>query len=401
MLADNYSPKDFLSGFMKLYEDTEVPPTFAAWSAIAGLSCILGRRCFLECGPFNIYPNMYICLVGGSGVVRKSTSIDAISTMLRLVQPGPNIIAQKLTPEALIEAMKIVNTENPKEFMKTTCTGFVVADELATFLNKQSYEAGIAPLLIQFFDCKPNFEYRTKTGGQQILTDTCLGLLAGTTVDWLSSAIPTNAVGGGLTSRIIFVYVEKEEKMVPFPEFTDAHKHLAQTLLDHLHRLSQIQGKYVLTPDAKEWYAGEYIRFKTSEDGHTLSSNPTLSGYASRRHLHQLKLAMLLAAAESTEMVVKLEHLKVATTMLSGCEKKMPDILNMVTSSDLGILQRQFVDLIRKSQGRKIAKSTILRSLGHRISLRELDEIVNSLKAARLVTEWIEAGDSYYQWTGD
>lgn len=393
---------NFVQGFMNFCANTEVPQMFAAWSAIAGISAILGRRTYIEFGAGNIYPNMYITLVAGSGQMRKSTSIDMISDMLREIKPGPNIVAQKLTPEALIDSLKVVHTEDPAHFMKVTCTGFILADELATFLNKQSYEAGIAPLLIQFFDCKASWEYRTKSGGSQVLTDLCLGMIAGSTIDWLSSAIPTNAVGGGLTSRIVFVYVDQPAAPVPYPVMSDETRSLRLTLINHLNRLARLEGMFKLTDSAMSFYKKEYMRFYNGDDGHTFFNNPTLRGYASRRHIHQLKLSMLLSAAEDDARIIEDRHIAGATQFLSLSEKHMSTVLNMITSTELGLLQKQFIDMIMRSpvnpvtKERRVSKSLILRVMGHRVTLRELDETINSLKISHGLTEVISGKEIFY-----
>jgi ABC-type phosphonate transport system ATPase subunit len=65
---------NFIESYLDFYADTEVPTIFNRWSAITGISALLGRQCWVEHGHNVIYPNMYVMLVGESGT-RKSTAV--------------------------------------------------------------------------------------------------------------------------------------------------------------------------------------------------------------------------------------------------------------------------------------------------------------------------------------
>ena len=192
---------------MTLSKGTEIPPNFALWCGISTLATALGRKVWLDRGVFVLYPNFYIILVAASGKCRKGTSIRQALKILNNLQPRPNFIAQKLTPEALIDALgghetlddKVVKTPNK------SATGIIVAEELATFLNKRSYEQGLGELLTDLFDCPQEWLYHTKGGGKLFLNNVCINILSASTPDWLRDAIPQSAIGGGLTSRVIFV----------------------------------------------------------------------------------------------------------------------------------------------------------------------------------------------------
>ena len=100
--------ESFLRTYAKLNENTEIPGIFAIWCGLAGLSCILGRRCWLDMGHYTIYPNLYLALIAESGKCRKSVAINIIERLLRQVEPKINLISQILTPVALIEALRTI-----------------------------------------------------------------------------------------------------------------------------------------------------------------------------------------------------------------------------------------------------------------------------------------------------
>ena len=106
--------KDFLSSFVEYLEDTEVPEEFALWCGVAGVGCALGRNIFLDMSAFKVFPNEYIVLIAGSGRCRKSTAINAVTDLCWELDPLPNMISQKLTAEALIDAIRVKSDETGK-----------------------------------------------------------------------------------------------------------------------------------------------------------------------------------------------------------------------------------------------------------------------------------------------
>ena len=60
--------------------------------------------------------------------------------------------------------------------------------------------------LTDLFDCRElPWKYRTKGRGDNTIENLYLNLLAATTPDSLASSLPALAIGGGLTSRILFI----------------------------------------------------------------------------------------------------------------------------------------------------------------------------------------------------
>ena len=118
---------NYISEFCKLLERTEVPPRFAIWCGIASLLASLERRVWINQGVYAIYPNFYMVLVAASGQ-KKSTSINTAGRLLRKLNPGPNVVSQKITPEALISSLQ-KSSDNPKELLKTVCGGIVLDPE--------------------------------------------------------------------------------------------------------------------------------------------------------------------------------------------------------------------------------------------------------------------------------
>jgi hypothetical protein len=403
---------NYLRNYVRLNQGTEVPNLFAIWCGIAGISCALGRRVWIDMGQYHIFPNFYIVLVAGSGRLRKSTAIGVVERILRSVQPPFNLIAQKITPEGLIDAIKTTETQDATRLLAEKSEGFVIADELATFLNRNSYEAGLASLLIPFFDCKESFSYRTMGRGEQKISNACLGILAASTVEWITNAIPATAVGGGLTSRVIFVYVEEPTAPIARTTYTQEKYELVEWLVKATSRMASYTGEAKLTPEAWEFYDKEYYDWVghpgDSSQGITprrgkgfdMAEDPNLSGYFSRRNMHLLKLGIILAVADRPmkDGVVTVEErdLVGARRLLENSEVNMPMVLSLITTSEQGQLTALARTIIRKGGANGISRPELLRAMSNKIGSRELDMLLDTLEHSSLIRKVITGSTMRY-----
>ena len=368
--------KSWLKDYMSLSLGTEIPDMFALWCGLSGISASLGRSVWLDMGTYKIYPNMFILIVAGSGRCRKSTAIDQLADLVSQMDPRLNMIAQKITPEALIEAM----CDGTKGSLKAN-EGFVCVDELSNFLNKKSYEQGLAALMISLYDCKNTFEYRTKGRGKEELRKTCLGLLGGSTIEWIREAIPIDAIGGGLTSRILFVYVKNPPPPQAWTEKHPDDDSTKRMLVNDLNRMSLAKGPMTLDEEAKEFYIKTYDDFYLNSP---FFNNKFLSGYASRRAVHMMKLSMLFSIAESSQMVVTFQHLDQALEILKNAEGNMVEVLSLITATDAGSKVDAVLEYIKKKG--TVSRSDLQRHFQRQYPFRELDEIIKTIILSRQVT---------------
>ena len=380
--------ESFLRTYAKLNEDTEIPGIFAVWCGIAGLSAALGRRCWLDMGVYTIYPNLYIALVASSGRCRKSTSISIIESLLHQVEPKLNLISQKITPQALIEALRTVQINDEAQFLKESCVGFVIADEMNTFLNAKVYTEGLGSLLISLFDCKSHFAYHTRGRGVEMLSDSCLGILTGTTIDHLKDAMPKEAVGEGLTSRMIFIYCATPSKPVAITKRTKEQGIIEGKLIKFLQDAMALEGPVTLTQDAWDYYEKNYNKFYNNSPFYDIS---TLSGYASRRSVHLLKLSIIFAVSSRLSLNVEIGDIRSADEILLLSEKSMPMLLDIVTANSTGMLTQEILVMIKKAK--KISRKKLMAKLYHKLDSKEFTSICETLVHSGCIKIKVEGND--------
>lgn len=339
------------------------------------------------------FPNFYILLTGASGADRKSTAIGMAMNIIRGLQPKPRIISGAITPQKLIDELSKVETTDLTKLLSQDGTGFAAISEFTSFLNKRSYEMGLATLLIDLYDCLDEVTYGTISRGGQIVKNSCLTILGGSTMDWLRGGIPSEAIGGGLTSRMVFIQFEGTPKRIAWPVFDLKMISLQQELTEYLQRVALMSGEFTISPEAKNFCIQEYSNFLDGE-GALLSADPTLSGYTTRRQMHQLKLSMIFSAAENLSHLIELHHIQMATEALQECEACLPKIMAKITSTQIGTSIDLILNVCKRFATKGIiTRSELQRKVAHRMAVKELDEVLGTLLLSTML-EQVNVGNA-------
>jgi hypothetical protein len=225
-----------------------------------------------------------------------------------------------------------------------------VVSELGTFLKPD--DADMVDVMTDMWDGRIggwSRELKTSQGTQ--IENPWLNLIGCTTPAWMERNFPVYLVGGGLTSRCIFVYAENKKQLVAYPaDVVDAAEF--ETYANHLvHDLKQIAamiGEYHLTPEAKEWGTEWYQAHWTKSPEHL--SGDRYSGYMARKQTHVHKLAMVLAAAESPELLITKPHLEAAATIVTALEADMIKVFQAIGAVDQSRQMKEIVALVKISQ---------------------------------------------------
>lgn len=355
----------------RYYQETEVPSTFALWMAIFGVNECLGRDCFIDQGHFTVFPNMYIVIVAGSAKCRKSTAINVITDFLRKVEPQIKILSQKMTPEAMISALSGTAIKDKSKAIEEA-VGCFINDELSTLIDRGTFSSILIPVLTKLYDCK-DFEYTTKLRGEEAVRNPCLSILGGSTIQWIKEAVPIHAIGGGFTSRIIFIYRADRDRKIAWPTRSQENIDRAARIVHDLNEVARMHGAFGVTEEAIALYTDEYDTFL---DG-PMSANPYLSGYAGRRHITLLKVAMAFSSSRSNEKEIIKQDIWRGIQALQSAEGGMDTVMRAITSEPTGDIC-EFVMTMIMTAG-SIFRQKLIYDTRHRISHREVDVILEGL----------------------
>lgn len=318
---------NWLDSYLEFTENTESPTSYHLWCGLSVIAGALQRRVYLNWGIDQvIYPNLYIVLIGPSGRTRKGMAIGIAKNFLKAVAHVTVVPESSSGRQAMILAMKraLRNFNDPTKNGKISfhCAVTAFSEELAVFLGQ-----GDIPYLANltdWYDSKDDWEYETVSRGKDSLQGLCLNLLGGTAPDWIQSMIPQEALGGGFTSRIIFVVEEVKRKIVPEHSITPAERELQLKLSNDLERIALLAGEVKFTDDAK----AHYVNWYTAQDvqmsqGNMPVADTRFAGYCERRATHLRKLMILCSAARGDDLTITKEDFDRALKFLTSAEENM------------------------------------------------------------------------------
>lgn len=326
---------------------SEAPRHMHFWAGVSVVAGALRRRVWLDMAYFRWHPNFYICFVAPPGIVSKSTTAGIAMSLLKKVPDikfGPDVV----TWQALVGAFadSTMSFELQGEFYAMSALT-IESSEFGNLLNPQDKE--MVDLLVSLWDGKPGaFEKRTKGSGNDTIVNPWINLIACTTPSWIAGNFPEYMIGGGFTSRTIFVYADKKEKYIAYPGM-HVPANLASTaakLIDDLSHISTLAGEYHLTRDAVKWGEAWYQL-------HYDSPNPELdddrfAGYLARKQTHIHKLAMVMAAAESDNLIITGEHLALANSMVTDLEPDMQFVFSKIGKAEDSLYIERLIWYIHK-----------------------------------------------------
>lgn len=384
----------FLDDYCEATRRSECPPSFHKWCGIFCISAALGRRVFTDLSFFNYFPNFYIILVAAAGSMRKSTAIEQAEKMIYSLQPVPNLVSQKLTPEALIDALRVQARDlKGNIILEERNEGVALCDELKNFINPTTLDAGLDTLLTSLYDCKDNWSYHTKSGGKQPLKNSFLTLLGGSTLDLLKRAIPESAIGSGVTRRMIFVYEDERTAGEPLPL---KNKDCWESAKTKLQRIANLTGPMNFGTNQAEldeildYYITSYHKWR---DTSPLYQNPLTSSYADTHWTHVFKVAMCLAVNYTETLHISLEHLKEAERLVCSTERKLPQLMLLLTTNEAGSLMNWLETLI---VGGVTDYKTLLKIMSTKVTRAELDCFLDTLAAGGRIKRVLEGNEYKY-----
>lgn len=399
---------DWLSSYLKFAENTEPPISYHTWVGISVIASALQRKVHMLWGHTKIYPNQYIILVGPSGTARKGDAISLGRPMMEHV--NLKIASQRITPEALISVMSesITSfTDNNKDLVYQAPIS-IVASELSVFVGQKNLK--LLADLTDLYDSHDSWEYQTKHGyqtmkGKTKTTDTisgvCINILGGTAPDWIPTILPQEAIGGGWTSRVIFVVEPGKGQIVANPNLTPPDIILRDKLEKDLEQIHILIGQYDFTVDALnayvDWYEDQEAKLKAGifpiQDGR-------FGGYIARRATHIKKISMCFSASRGNEIEINLSDFERAKQILERTEKKMSKAFKGMGKSNISEATDRILTFIMIKK--EVKRSEVLKFLYGDIDIWTLEQVERVLAGMKVIEIIIlnEERDVLYKYTG-
>uniref|UniRef100_A0A6H1ZL03 Putative primase n=1 Tax=viral metagenome TaxID=1070528 RepID=A0A6H1ZL03_9ZZZZ len=372
---------DWLTGFMLLTEDSEPPPLFRKWTAVSAIASALQRKCRVSIGiSLTFYPNFYIVLVGPSAT-GKGTAMKYAYDIIEQI-PAIKLSSQATSLQALIRRMKDTNLTDidmatGEQLYHSSLSIF--SNEFTVFLGYHNRE--LIAALCDWYDCHNRWSYDTIKRDKEEVIGVWINILAGTTPDNIQTSLPIEAIGGGLTSRIIFVNEERKNKLVVFPTTTEKELQLQQYLIHDLEQITLMSGEFQFSEDAISFYS-DWCHIA---DKNPPFYSPKFDGYCGRRRNHLLSLSMVCSASRSNEMIITKDDLERSSVMLAEVEIKMGTVFRGIGTSDISSLINDAIIFIENSATPEIPIWQFARQFEGNMDKIILDRIIHTLEAAKYI----------------
>ncbi len=178
-------------------------------------------------------------------------------------------------------------------------------------------------------------------------------MIACTTPAWIAANMPESVIGGGFTSRCLFVYADKKEKLIAYPgrRMPPGHEERKAKLIEDLvHISTSITGEYKLSEEAYEWGTEWYTRHYT-QPPEELKNDERFASYLARKQTHVHKLAMIMAASRHDGLIIEAADLASANTMVSNLEADMPKVFAKIGRSETSLQAEKFIDFVKLQNG--------------------------------------------------
>lgn len=302
-------------------------------------------------GDSEIFPNMYVMLIGDPGT-RKSTAIKRARRML--ADAGYSTFsADKTSKEKflidlegrtdedgkLIDANAVMSNMfgddtvgvDPREV-------FIVSDEFNEFVGSGNIDfLSMLGNLWDWNDPKIPFKQRLKNSRSVSVFQPTISILSGNTHAGFAQAFPPEAIGQGFMSRLVLVYGDPSGKKIAFPKRpNDSSK---QIITDSIQAMrTEVTGEATLSRQAKEMLEVIYRTFNGLPDNR-------FKYYSTRRFTHLLKLVLICTASNMRTEVGAADVLH-ANTILTYTEHFMPRAMGEYGKAKHADVLAKIIDMI-------------------------------------------------------
>jgi hypothetical protein len=379
----------WLDAFMEYTDNSEPPMLFRKWVGISCLAAALMRKVRVDWGTtLTWYPNLYIVLVGPSATGKGTAMAPGLKIINKVL--SIKMSAQATSLQALISHLKDnnltdFNPETGEHAYHSSIT--VYSEEFTVFLGYHNNE--LMSTLCDWYDCKDNWTYDTIKRSKEKINGVWVNLIGGTTPDLIRSSLPYESIGGGLTSRIIFVYEEKQAKLVTFPTETLREKQLFDLLVRDLEKVSLLSGSFSWTEDFMHLW-DKWCRNAVEDPPF---HDRKFDGYNGRRRVHLMKLAMIMSASYGRhDLVLTEDDLEEAAVILNEVEQKMALTFKGVGKSDIAELIFRANIFLKTSQTDEIPYAEFAKHFESDADKETLDRITNTLEATNTAKVIIRPG---------
>lgn len=317
---------NFLGDYLLYNSGNEAHEHYHFWCGLVAMSSFVSRKVWVDQGYFQIYPNLYVCLLGPPGF-GKNTALNACKDLIREVG-DVNFSAECQTKEALVKelAHSEVAFDRGDEPPLVYTPISILVTEFSQFVGIDPHR--MLDFLVTIYDAKA-YDMKTKKEGHEALPGPFVTLLGCTTPSWVTRYLKEEVITGGFNRRCIFVLEQNTGKRIAFPKITEEMQAARNRCLERAQWLKNFAvGPFTWTPKAKEYYKCWYEGRVISMEDETRDFDKTKSDLV-------LKVAMLLSLSKRDDLVLNVEAIQTAQAALDKIQARLPEVYRGMGRNEL------------------------------------------------------------------
>ena len=294
-----------LTWVMDYYQTmSDAPREFLYCSALMTATAVIGNKVYCQLGHQRVKPNLYMLLLAGSTVSRKSTAVSYTVQGLNELERKldvPFLMPDSGSLEGMIEAMREARAKDIKK--RVMNSGIACYSELASFLDnmRKEYNKDFQTFIIDVYDGN---RYRRQLKHEEaIINNPCLSIFGGITMAQFSKKVTEDDKHSGFLQRFLICTVPSKigrmkslvERAIPSKEMEDSLFNMLEAIYVGALKIQESGKPFLLSDNAAQVYQDS---FNADQDfiEHLQMIDPELAGmlqgYHGRLDVVKIKLAM-------------------------------------------------------------------------------------------------------------
>lgn len=391
---------NWLKTYMEYTAYNEAPEHFHFWTGVSVIAAALRRKVWIDMRYFQWAPNFYIILVAPPGIVNKSTTIGIGRELLGEIE-GINFGPSSITWQSLITDLSACAESvpmTPTTFQTMSNLTFHIG-ELGTFVDFQ--DRRMIDVLVDLWDNRTGaWEKSTKMSGREAVVNPWMNILGATTPAWLADNLPVSMIGGGFTSRCIWLFSTKKKCRIAYPQrqvVPATLDKMKKDLVEDLKTIADLRGEFVLTEDAykfgEAWYDKHSEKLEANDAEHD-----TYGGYHARTQTQLHKLAMVISASQRSDLIISRADLESAAALVDSLESDIPRVFKTLHATEEMGKAHELVAIVQSHK--QIRRAELYQKyFFHTMTAKEFGEALQAATEAGYVmqinhgaTVWVRAG---------
>ena len=383
----------FVSDYLHYTREYESPTSFWKWSAYAAIASVLRDNVYIMMGDKPLFPNIYVLLLADSAVQRKDNPVNTAAALIQHVN-NTKVINGRSSIQGILDELARGETDKATGQIKKGGSAIWIAPEMSAGIVN---DPEAIKILTDIYTFRERYDSRLRTQANFSIKNICFSFLAASNEELLRDVYDIKATMGGLLGRTFLITPNEFRKgnslfRVDSKRMIAERKHIEELLS----KFSLLRGEFTVEDDAIDLYDEWYIPFRDSYE-----KQGDRSGISGRIHTSVVKVAMLIAVSETSELVIRKNQMRCA---IQECTDLIPNYRKFVMSSgksSLAEIATIVLSAIFEEDSKELSRKEILQRFWNVFDqgAETLDKLITTLEQGGMISTYVNGSEVSYKMT--